>query len=34
MITSGENASGDVSDDEFDSYINDDEVMQVMGLSN
>ena len=34
MITSGGNASGDVSDDEFDSYISDDEVMQVMGLCN
>ena len=27
MITSGENASGDVSDDDVDCYISDDEVM-------
>ena len=27
MITSGGNASGDVSDDDFDGYISDDEVM-------
>ena len=34
IITSGENASGDDSDDDFDGYISDDEVMQVMGLCN
>ena len=34
MITSGGNASGDVSDDDFDGYISDEEVMQVMGLCN
>ena len=33
MITSGGNASDD-SDDDFDGYISDDEVMQVMGLRN
>ena len=34
MITSGGNASGDDSNDDFDGYISDDEVMQVMGLYN
>ena len=34
MITSGGNASVDVSDDDFDGYASDDEVMQVMGLCN
>ena len=34
MNTGGGNASGDDSDDDFDGYISDYEVMQVMGLCN
>ena len=34
MITSGGNASEDDSDDDFDGYISDYEVMQVIGLCN
>ena len=34
MVTSGGNASGDDSDDDFDGCISDDEVMEVMRLRN